>query len=114
MNKPLFRVKPYAHHKYKFVVRAKLGGKWKRSYFQSEQAALAYARKQNTARATPLSDAAGKKIADPMITAAKTDYDAASTSSQARQKAVVILGMHRSGTSALGGALSRLGVEFGP
>jgi hypothetical protein len=34
-------------------------------------------------------------------------------SRDASRKAVVILGMHRSGTSALGGALSRLGVDFG-
>lgn len=34
-------------------------------------------------------------------------------SRDAGRKAVVILGMHRSGTSALGGALSRLGVDFG-
>jgi hypothetical protein len=44
---PTFRIKPYAHPKYKFVVRAKLAGKWKRSYFKSEAEAAAYADNQN-------------------------------------------------------------------
>src|SRR5438552_6272473 len=44
---PTFRIKPYAHPKYKFVVRAKLAGKWKRSYFKSEAEATAYAGNQN-------------------------------------------------------------------
>ena len=47
MNKPAFRVKPYAHSKYRFVVRAKLDGKWKRSYFENEAEAMAYANDQN-------------------------------------------------------------------
>jgi hypothetical protein len=46
---PTFRIKPYAHPKYKFVVRAKLAGKWKRSYFKSEAEAIAFARQQNAA-----------------------------------------------------------------
>ncbi|MFZ3377560.1 MAG: class I SAM-dependent methyltransferase, partial [Chthoniobacterales bacterium] len=49
MIRPTFRVKPYAHPKYKFVVRAKLAGKWKRSYFKSEAEAIAFARQQNAA-----------------------------------------------------------------
>lgn len=47
MIKPLFRIKHYAHPKYKFVVRAKIAGKWKRRYFETEEAALAFAAKQN-------------------------------------------------------------------
>jgi len=47
VNKPAFRVKPYAHSKYRFVVRAKLDGKWKRSYFENEAEAMAYANQQN-------------------------------------------------------------------
>jgi len=47
MPKPLFRVKRYAHPKYKFVVRAKVGGEWKRRYFVSKKEANAYAGGQN-------------------------------------------------------------------
>jgi hypothetical protein len=44
----------------------------------------------------------------------ETSAQRSSTGPQdAGRKALVILGMHRSGTSALGGALSRLGVDFG-
>lgn len=42
-----FRVKPYAHRDYKFVVRAKLNGQWKRRYFRTEQEATAFAAEQN-------------------------------------------------------------------
>ncbi len=49
MTRPTFRVKPYAHPKYKFVVRAKLAGKWKRSYFKTETEAIAFARQRNAA-----------------------------------------------------------------
>jgi hypothetical protein len=44
MQKPVFRVKRYAHAKYKFVARAKVNGKWKRRYFKNESEALAFAR----------------------------------------------------------------------
>lgn len=47
MPKPLFRVKPYAHGKYKFVVRWKLLEKWRRRYFLTEDEAIAFARQQN-------------------------------------------------------------------
>ena len=50
MTRPTFRVKPYAHPKYKFVVRAKLAGKWKRSYFKTEAEAVAYADSQNASQ----------------------------------------------------------------
>jgi hypothetical protein len=47
MPKPLFRVKPYSHGKYKFVVRAKVLGKWKRRYFETEAEAIAFSEQQN-------------------------------------------------------------------
>jgi hypothetical protein len=47
MPKLLFRVKRYAHPKYKFVVRGKVLGKWKRRYFISEDEAIAFAEQQN-------------------------------------------------------------------
>lgn len=48
MSKPVFRVKPYAHDEYKFVVRAKINGAWKRRYFRTEDEATAYAAEQNS------------------------------------------------------------------
>jgi methyltransferase family protein len=47
MPKLLFRVKRYAHPKYKFLVRGKVRGKWKRRYFISEDEAIAFAEQQN-------------------------------------------------------------------
>ena len=47
MRKPLFRVKSYAHPKYKFLVRGKVLGKWRRSYFATEGEAIAFAKQQN-------------------------------------------------------------------
>ena len=38
-----FRVKRYAHGKYKFLVRWKLLGKWRRRYFATEDEAMAFA-----------------------------------------------------------------------
>ncbi len=49
MWKPPFRVKPYANAKYKFLVRGKVDGKWKRSYFATEAEAIAFAEQQNAA-----------------------------------------------------------------
>ncbi|HKP03525.1 MAG TPA: class I SAM-dependent methyltransferase [Chthoniobacterales bacterium] len=49
MWKPPFRVKPYANAKYKFLVRGKIDGKWKRSYFVTEAEAIAFAEQQNAA-----------------------------------------------------------------
>lgn len=46
-RRPPFRVKPYRHDKYKFVVRAKLLGHWERRYFKTEAEAQAFAREQN-------------------------------------------------------------------
>src|SRR3954467_9900313 len=43
-----FRVKPYSDRRYKFVVRAKIDGKWRRRYFRNETEAQAYADKQNS------------------------------------------------------------------
>jgi cephalosporin hydroxylase len=47
MPKPLFRVKRYAHPKYRFLVRGKVLGKWKRRYFVAESEAIAFAEQQN-------------------------------------------------------------------
>lgn len=47
MLNPPFRVKPYAHSKYRFLVRAKICGKWKRRYFTTRREATAFARDQN-------------------------------------------------------------------
>lgn len=47
MATSLFRVKRYAHPKYKFVVRAKIAGKWKRRYFLDESEAIAFAEAEN-------------------------------------------------------------------
>ena len=47
MNNPPFRVKRYAHPKYKFLVRAKICGKWKRRYFTTRREAMGFAREQN-------------------------------------------------------------------
>ena len=105
MDTPTFRVKPYAHRKYKFVVRAKLEGKWKRSYFETEKDAVAYARKQNAVCEEPratVSTSPGRGALPRSI-----------SPGQAARNAVVILGMHRSGTSALAGALNIAGVNFG-
>ena len=47
MPKPLFRVKRYVHPKYKFIVRGKVLGKWRRRYFVNESEAIAFAERQN-------------------------------------------------------------------
>src|ERR1700686_1789884 len=47
MPKPLFRVKRYPHPKYKFLVRGKVLGKWRRRYFATEREAIAFADQQN-------------------------------------------------------------------
>src|SRR6266550_1354836 len=43
----LYRVKRYAHPKYKFLARGKVNGKWRRRYFRTEVEATAFARQQN-------------------------------------------------------------------
>src|SRR4051794_19137018 len=47
MSKPPFRVEQYTHAKYKFLVRGKVLGRWKRRYFLTENEALAFAEEQN-------------------------------------------------------------------
>jgi hypothetical protein len=47
MPQPPFRVKHYAHTKYKFLVRGKVLGKWSRRYFVTESEAIAFAEQQN-------------------------------------------------------------------
>jgi hypothetical protein len=49
MWKPPFRVKRYANAKYKFLVRGKVDGKWRRRYFAAEDEAIAFADEQNAA-----------------------------------------------------------------
>lgn len=49
MWKPPFRVKRYANARYKFLVRGKVEGKWKRRYFSTEAEAIAFADAQNAA-----------------------------------------------------------------
>lgn len=49
MTKQSFRVKPYSHRDYKYVVRVKLDGKWLRRYFRTETEAIAFADEQNAA-----------------------------------------------------------------
>src|SRR2546430_4593048 len=101
---------PYAHPKYKFVVRAKLQGKWKRSYFRSEKEAIAYARKQNAlAQKHPLAlSDSSHSFEAPKSVSRQRSRDTLKRQSDGPatlvRNAVVILGMHRSGTSALGGA----------
>jgi GT2 family glycosyltransferase len=47
MSKSPFRVKRYSHGKYKFIVRWKVLGRWRRRYFKSEAEAIAFSRQQN-------------------------------------------------------------------
>ena len=118
---PTFRIKPYAHPKYKFVVRAKLAGKWKRSYFRSEAEAAAYAGKQNISLEKQVKrQRSGRVRSDGHTNGAgnwheleKSNRRSPVSSQALSRKAVVVLGMHRSGTSALCGALDVLGVNFG-
>ena len=42
-----FRVKPYKHHRLKWVVRGKIAGKWERRYFETKGEATTYAQQQN-------------------------------------------------------------------
>jgi GT2 family glycosyltransferase len=118
-RKETFRVKPYAHLNYKFVVRAKLDGKWRRSYFKSEEEATTYARDQNAAASRQIDGGdrtsnvgQGDSPSKTLAGSAPNQRLAISSATGAR-KAVVILGMHRSGTSALCGALDLVGVDFG-
>src|SRR4030095_5543775 len=118
---PTFRLKPYAHPKYKFVVRAKLGGKWKRSYFTSEAEAVAYADDQNASLESRLKRQRSGRVRSDGDTHGTRNWDeleksnrrSAVSSHAVSRKAIVVLGMHRSGTSALCGALNVLGVNFG-
>lgn len=103
MPKLPFRVKSYAHPKYKFIVRAKIDGRWIRRYFQTEAEANGFAAEQNAAAAAGSQQRPGWLVADQLpMTAAPGSPDA-----------VLVIGMHRSGTSALAGALEQLGIDFG-
>jgi hypothetical protein len=46
MAKAMFRIKPYAHPRLKFVVRSKLTGKWKRKFFATAREAKTYVEQQ--------------------------------------------------------------------
>lgn len=107
-------MKPYAHEKYKFVVRAKLGGKWKRSYFRDEDEAIAFARQQNATLPGLQAIMEQNELAAPHnLPGAGKTFQPLAAGRVFRQKAVVVLGMHRSGTSAVAGALSCLAIDFG-
>src|SRR6266404_3393639 len=118
---PTFRVKPYAHPKYKFVVRAKLAGKWKRRYFKSEAEAAAYAGNQNVSLEKQVKrQRSGRVRSDGHTNSTRNWHEfeksngrSTVSSSAVSRKAIVVLGMHRSGTSGLCGALDVLGVNFG-
>src|SRR5438034_771962 len=119
VTRPTFRVKPYAHPKYKFVVRAKLAGKWKRSYFKTEAEAVAYADSQNASleqqvkqqqNAPQRSD--GHTNGNPNWHESEKSNRRSTVSSRAvSRKAIAVLGMHGSGTSAVCGALNVLGLK---
>jgi len=47
MPRPPFRVKRYTHGKYKFLVRWKVLGKWRRRYFETQDEAITFASQQN-------------------------------------------------------------------
>ncbi len=121
MTGPTFRIKPYAHPKYKFVVRAKLAGKWKRSYFKSKAEAVAYAGNQNASLEKQVKRQRSGRVRSDGHTngtrnwheLGKSDRRSTVSSQAVSRKAIVVLGMHRSGTSALCGALDVLGVNFG-
>jgi glycosyltransferase involved in cell wall biosynthesis len=121
VTRPTFRVKPYAHPKYKFVVRAKLAGKWKRSYFKTEAEAVAYADNQNASLEKQLKQPqSGRSRSDEHTNGTgnwheleKSNRRSTVSSQAVSRKVIVVLGMHRSGTSALCGALNVLGVNFG-
>jgi GT2 family glycosyltransferase len=122
VTRPTFRVKRYAHPKYKFVVRAKLAGKWKRSYFKSEAEATAYADNQNASLEKQVKRQRSGRVRSGAHTNGTRNWDELEKSNRlstvspqaVSRKAIVVLGMHRSGTSALCGALDVLGVNFGP
>ena len=100
-------------------MRAKLDGKWRRSYFKSEEEATAYARDQNAAASQQIDGGDRSSNVGQGDSPSKTlaggapNRRLAISSPTGARKAVVILGMHRSGTSALCGALDLMGVDFG-
>src|SRR5438034_11731999 len=103
VTRPMFRVKPYAHPKYKFVVRAKLAGKWKRSYFKSEAEAAAYADNQNASLEKQRKRQSSEHVRSGGHTNSTFDRDEleksnrlSTVSSRAvSRKAIIVLGMHR-------------------
>jgi|GEM_PF-300374 len=110
-----FRVKPYTHLRYKFVVRAKVDGKWRRRYFESESEAQTYADERNK---SALERSGNRRRHTSGRILRKKGSKSTLSPSQGRGKdkprtAVVVLGMHRSGTSAFCGAIRLLGVNFG-
>jgi predicted nucleic acid-binding Zn-ribbon protein len=67
MATSLFRVKRYSHPKYKFVVRAKIGGAWRRRYFSSESEAMAFATEANAGTALNISSDAPETVEVPEV-----------------------------------------------
>jgi hypothetical protein len=65
MSKPPFRVKRYTHGKYKFLVRGKVLGKWRRRYFSTEAEAIAFARQQNACAQHGNGDASTRRNGAP-------------------------------------------------
>src|SRR5260370_29508714 len=105
---PTFRVKPYAHPKYKFIVRGKLAGKWKRSYFQSEAEAAAYADNQNASLEKQVKrQRSGHVRSDGQTNGTRNWHELEKSNTRSivsqavSRKAIVVLGMHRSGASSL-------------
>ena len=64
MQRPTFRVKRYSHRKYKFLVRWKALGKWRRRYFVNETEAFAFADARNAASETELNGDSAKEVED--------------------------------------------------
>lgn len=65
MWKPPFRVKRYANDKYKFLVRGKVDGKWKRRYFETESEAVTFAEQQNAAAERTILEPFPENVAPP-------------------------------------------------
>jgi len=57
VSKSRFRVKRYKHGKYKFLVRGKVLGRWRRRYFVTEAEAIAFSEQQNASAQQAKDDA---------------------------------------------------------
>ena len=68
MSDPLFAVKPYDHGKYKYLVRGKVRGQWRRRYFRAEGDALAFSEQQNARARLENGDASPQDESAPKMT----------------------------------------------